>query len=170
MDIFRNYSKADFVILNANNIRKNLQPGEINYLKLYQLSPFDNLLCTFEMNGEEIIRMFGDLANKKMVYMVSGLKTFYRKRDNKFIKLLIYDNDIAKCKEIDKNKNYTIATYDFLIDGNMEFQKVFKWYKRRKVQCSELGTEIIYKAMKKIKYIGKDEYINRTNPRINWID
>ena len=170
VDIFRNYSKADFVILNANNIRKNLQPGEINYLKLYQLSPFDNLLCTFEMNGEEIIRMFGDLANKKMVYMVSGLKTFYRKRDNKFIKLLIYDNDIAKCKEIDKNKNYTIATYDFLIDGNMEFQKVFKWYKRRKVQCSELGTEIIYKAMKKIKYIGKDEYINRTNPRINWID
>ena len=170
VDIFRNYSNADFVILNANNIRKNLQPGEINYLNLYQLSPFDNLLCTYEMNGDEIIKMFGDLANNKMVYMVSGLKTFYRKKDNKFIKLLIYDNDISKCKEIDKNKNYTIATYDYLIDGNMEFQKVFKWYKRRKYKCSDLGTEIIYKAIKKIKYIYKDEYINRTNPRINWVD
>ena len=30
VDIFRNYSKADFAILNADNIRKNLQPGEIN--------------------------------------------------------------------------------------------------------------------------------------------
>ena len=170
VDIFRNYSKADFVLLNANNIRKNLQPGEINYLNLYQLSPFDNLLCTFEMNGDEIIKMFSDLANNKMVYMVSGLKTFYRKSDNKFIKLLIYDNDISKCKEIDKNKNYTIATYDYLIDGNMEFQKVFKWYKRRKYKCTELGTEIIYKAIKKIKYIYKDEYINISNPRINWVD
>ena len=170
VDILKNYSKADFSILNANNIRKNLQPGVINYLNLYQLSPFDNLLCTFEMTGEEIIKMFGDLANDKMVYMVSGLKTFYRKKDNKFVKLLIYDNDITKCKEIDMNKNYIIATYDYLIDGNMEFQKVFKWYKRRKVKCSKLGTEIIYEAIKKIKYIGKDKYINKTNPRINWID
>ena len=151
-------------------IRKNLQPGVINYLNLYQLSPFDNLLCTFEMTGEEIIKMFGDLANDKMIYMVSGLKTYYTKSDNKFVKLLIYDNDITKCKEIDMNKNYIIATYDYLIDGNMEFQKVFKWYKRRKVKCSKLGTEIIYEAIKKIKYIGKDKYINKTNPRINWID
>ena len=170
VDILKNYSKADFSILNANNIRKNLQPGVINYLNLYQLSPFDNLLCTFEMTGEEIIKMFGDLANDKMVYMVSGLKTYYTKSDNKFVKLLIYDNDITKCKEIDMNKNYIIATYDYLIDGNMEFQKVFKWYKRRKVKCSKLGTEIIYEAIKKIKYIGKDKYINKTNPRINWID
>ena len=170
VDILKNYSKADFSIFNANNIRKNLQPGVINYLNLYQLSPFDNLLCTFEMTGEEIIKMFGDLANDKMVYMVSGLKTYYTKSDNKFVKLLIYDNDITKCKEIDMNKNYIIATYDYLIDGNMEFQKVFKWYKRRKVKCSKLGTEIIYEAIKKIKYIGKDKYINKTNPRINWID
>ena len=170
VDIFKNYSKADFALLNADNIRKNLQKGEINYLNLYQLSPFDNLLCTFEMNGTEIIKMFSDLANNKMVYMVSGLKIYYRKKDNKFIKLLIYDNDINKCKEIDRNKNYIIATYDYLIDGNMEFQKVFKWYKRRKVKCYELGTEIIYDAFYKIKNLGKDEYINRTNPRINWID
>ena len=52
----------------------------------------------------------------------------------------------------------------------MEFQKVFKWYKRRKYKCTELGTEIIYKAIKKIKYIYKDEYINISNPRINWVD
>ena len=96
VDIFRNYTKADFAILNADNIRKNLQQGEINYLNLYQLSPFDNLLSTFEMTGNEIIKMFGDLANNKMVYMVSGLKTFYRKIDNKFVKLLIYNNDITK--------------------------------------------------------------------------
>ena len=170
VDIFRNYSKADFAILNADNIRKNLQPGEINYLNLYHLSPFDNLLSTFEMTGAEIIKMFVDLANNKMVYMVSGLKTFYSRKDNKFVKLLIYNNDKTKCGEIDRNKNYVIATYDYLIDGNMEFQKVFKWYKRRKVKCYELGTEIIYDAFYKIKNLGKDEYINRTNPRINWID
>ena len=58
----------------------------------------------------------------------------------------------------------------YLIDGNMEFQKVFKWYKRRKVKYLKLGTEVIYEAIKKIKYIGNDEYINKTNPRINWID
>ena len=170
VDIFRNYSKADFALLNADNIRKNLQPGEINYINLYQLSPFDNLLSTFEMTGGEIIKMFHDLANNKMVYMVSGLKTYYRKRDNKFVKLLIYDNDKEKCKEIDRKKNYIIATYDYLIDGNMEFQKVFKWYNRRKVKYLKLGTDVIYEAIKKIKFIRKDEYINRTNPRINWID
>ena len=164
------YSKADFAILNADNIRKNLQPGEINYLNLYHLSPFDNLLSTFEMTGAEIIKMFVDLANNKMIYMVSGLKTFYTRKDNKFVKLLIYNNDNTKCGEIDRNKNYVIATYDYLIDGNMEFQKVFKWYKRRKVKYLKLGTDIIYEAIKNIKYIGKDEYINRTNPRINWID
>ena len=139
-------------------------------MNLYHLSPFDNLLSTFEMTGSEIIKMFGDLANNKMVYMVSGLKTFYRKSDNKFVKLLIYNNDVKKCKEIDKNKNYIIATYDYLIDGNMEYQKVFKWYKRRKVKYLKLGTDIIYEAVKKIKYIGKDEYINKSNPRIIWID
>ena len=170
VDIFRNYSKADFAILNADNIRKNLLPGEINYLNLYHLSPFDNLISTFEMTGAEIIKMFNDLANNKMVYMVSGLKTFYRKSDNKFVKLLIYNKDNSKCQEIDGNKNYIIATYDYLIDGNMEFQKVFKWYKRRKVKYLKLGTEVIYEAIKKIKYIGNDEYINKTNPRINWID
>ena len=52
----------------------------------------------------------------------------------------------------------------------MEFQKVFKWYKRRKVKYLKLGTDIIYEAVKKIKYIGKDEYINKSNPRIIWID
>ena len=170
VDIFRNYSKADFAILNADNIRKNMQPGEINYLNLYHLSPFDNLLSTFEMNGDEIVKMFNDLANNKMVYMVSGLKTFYRKKDNKFIKLLIYNKDIKKCEEIDKNKNYIIATYDYLIDGNMEFQKVFTWYKRRRVKYLKSGTDVIYESIKKIKYIGKEEYINKTNPRIIWIE
>ena len=147
-----------------------MQPGEINYLNLYHLSPFDNLLSTFEMNGDEIVKMFNDLANNKMVYMVSGLKTFYRKKDNKFIKLLIYNKDIKKCEEIDKNKNYIIATYDYLIDGNMEFQKVFTWYKRRRVKYLKSGTDVIYESIKKIKYIGKEEYINKTNPRIIWIE
>ena len=60
-----------------------------------------------------------------------------------------------------------IATYDYLIDGNMEFQKVFRWYKRRKVKYLKLGTDVIYEAIKEIKYIGKDEYINKSNPRIS---
>ena len=41
--------------------------------------PFDNILCTFEMNGREIMRMMNDITNDLMIYQTSGLIVYYRK-------------------------------------------------------------------------------------------
>ena len=121
------------------------------------------------MNGREIMRMMNDITNDLMIYQTSGLIVFYRKNPMRFVTCKII-NEKGEIKDIDYDKNYQIATYDYLIDGNIHFKNVIKWYKKRKYKCGKMGREVLHEFLLNKKIIKKDEYFNPKNPRLIFLN
>ena len=169
-DIYRKYTNSDISILNPDNLRAKWYPGKKSLKDLYEMLPFDNILCTFEMNGREIMRMMNDITNELMIYQTSGLIVYYRKNPMRFVTCKII-NEKGEIKDIDYNKNYQIAAYDYLIDGNVHFKNVIKWYKKRKYKCGKRGREILKEFLLNKKILKKDEYyLNPKNPRFIFLN
>ena len=168
-DTYKNYTNSDISILNPDNLRSKWYPGKKSLKDLYEMLPFDNILCTFEMNGKEIMRMMNEITNELMIYQTSGLIVFYKKNPMRFITCK-FINKKGEIEEIDFNKNYQIAAYDYLIDGNIHFNKVIKWYKRKNLKCGKRGREVIQEYLLKKKIIKKNEFFNPDKPRFVFLN
>jgi len=70
---------------------------------------------------------------------------------------------------IDRDKNYTIATNDFMLGGGDDFKDVVTWYKARNVKTYSLMRDLIINYIIKIGNIKRSDYINPYKPRINII-
>ena len=167
VDSFKWITKADVALVHVDGLRTKWNPGEITTIDLYNMFPFNNDICTFEMTGAELIQTLKDIVSTKF-YSVSGLMVTYARNPNKFISALQYEG--GKYKEIDLKKTYIVSTLDYLIKGNVEFEKVAKWYKIRNFKCFGGFREVVAKYLKQIRLIKENDFVDPLHPRNHFIN
>jgi len=114
----RTGNKIDMVLLNHGGIRSGLNKGNISTRSAYALMPFENEIVVTELSGEKIKEMLSYLERAKTAHPVSGIQI-----------VMNQDYEVTSAKingeKIDEDKNYFVATSDYLQQGgdNMSFFK-----------------------------------------------
>ncbi len=105
--------KADFTVLNYGGLRIPSMPKRpLTKSKIYELMPFDNYIVLVKMRGSELPFLFDHIAAKGGWPISKELK-------------LTIDGDkaikyVVQGKEVDYNKDYYVATNDYLAKGGDE--------------------------------------------------
>lgn len=143
---------ADFALLNMGGIRSSMPEGMVTVGDVFKISPFENSLVVVEMEGKYVTELMQNIAS------VGGEAV------SKDVCLKIGEDGVVleatiKGQPIDPKKIYTIATIDYLAQGN---DKMVAMKKARK--CHELGitlrdAESEYIIKKKIIDSSLDERI-----------
>jgi 2',3'-cyclic-nucleotide 2'-phosphodiesterase (5'-nucleotidase family) len=115
-DAMRLQSNADFSFLNLGGIRAEIGVGPVTYRDVFSVMPFDNQLVSFECDGRFLKQIIETrIEGSRAGMIMSGAEVvFSRTRENfdRITKLLIGGEDW------DPDKTYTVATTDFLMEGN----------------------------------------------------
>ncbi len=103
-------SPADMGLVNMGGLRNILTKGDITTGSVYEVLPFENSLCVVTLKGSDLKTLFEQIAAAKGEG-VSGV----RLRISADGKLL---NATINNKPVEDEKLYTVATIDYLADGN----------------------------------------------------
>lgn len=101
---------ADMGLVNMGGLRNILPAGNITVGTIYEILPFENSLCVMTLKGihlKELLKSIASLNGEG----VSGIRMEITK-DGKLL------NATVDGQPIDDNKLYTVATIDYLADGN----------------------------------------------------
>lgn len=95
------YPSADFAVTNLGGMRARFPSGEISLADLIGVMPFDNVIVSVELTGDEFLRTFG---NREAA--IGGIQQAGSR--------WIVD---ATGEEIDRNEMYTVLVNDFMWGG-----------------------------------------------------
>ena len=111
----------DFVLLNHGGIRASISKGDITTRTAYNVMPFENSMVVCELDVETVEELINYLKLSKKAHPISGINIVL---DNSYNLIEAKIND----KEISKNKIYSVATTDYLLNGGdkMDFFKKSK--------------------------------------------
>ncbi len=101
---------ADMGLVNIGGIRNSLTQGPITMATAYELLPFENSLCVLTLKGDVLRQLFENIAGN-MGEGVSGVR-LQISRDGRLLDATIGG------KLLDENRTYTVATIDYLAEGN----------------------------------------------------
>lgn len=101
---------ADVGVTNIGGLRTSLPEGDITFGNIYEITPFENTLCIVTMNGKLLRQLFEDIA-KVHGEGLSGARLEISK-EGELLSVTVGG------KEIDDNKEYKVATLDYLAEGN----------------------------------------------------
>lgn len=101
---------ADIGIVNIGGLRNDLPQGNITYGDIYEIVPFENSLCILTLQGEDLEDLFEEIA-KVHGEGLSGA-CLEITEDGELVSATV------KGKEIDEDKMYTVATINYLAEGN----------------------------------------------------
>ena len=120
----RGYSQQhiDIAITNKGGLRSDLNEGVITFGDVYNVFPFENTLVILSLNGEQLIRLFNDIA-KAGGEAISGAQL-----------VIVSKTELVDAKvnnqKIIPDKEYRIATSDYLAQGNDKLYTLAKGYNR----------------------------------------
>lgn len=100
---------VDMAVVNIGSMRCEWAAGEITFRNVFELMPFDNELVVLTLTGEEIHRLCEIVATNNGEGM-AGLRL--KARNGKVLQVEING------KPLEKDKTYTVATSDYLSQGN----------------------------------------------------
>ena len=103
--------KCDFAIMNIGGIRTALSKGEITIGDIFNIFPFDNSLCMIKLKGNDVKKIFESIAFREGEGVSREIQLTITS-DNKVKSVTING------EPIDDNRTYTIATIDYLANGN----------------------------------------------------
>ena len=103
------HSPVDMAVVNIGSMRCEWAAGEITFRNVFELMPFDNELVVLTLTGEEILRLCEIFAINNGEG-VAGLQL--KARNAKLLEVTVNGNPIKK------DKTYTVATSDYLSQGN----------------------------------------------------
>lgn len=101
---------CDMGLMNSGGLRSILPAGKITITNIYEILPFENTLSLLTLNGEQLTNLLKDVAhvgNKG----VSGVRMVIS-RDGELLRATVGG------KPIDNKKLYTLATINYLAEGN----------------------------------------------------
>lgn len=102
--------EADVAVTNMGGLRNSLPQGDITFGNIYEITPFENTLCIVTMKGNMLRELFKDIARVHGEGL-SGARLEITQGGE----LLTAE---VNGKEIDDNKEYKVATLDYLAEGN----------------------------------------------------
>ena len=106
----RTNKNIDFVLLNHGGIRSIISKGNITFRTAYKVMPFENSVVVCELKGRDIYELINYLTLSRKAHPISGINIVLDKNYN------LLDVKING-KKIDKNKIYSVATSDYLLNG-----------------------------------------------------
>jgi 2',3'-cyclic-nucleotide 2'-phosphodiesterase (5'-nucleotidase family) len=101
---------CDMGLMNSGGLRSIFPAGKITITNIYEILPFENTLSVLTLNGEQLTNLLKDVAhvgNKG----VSGVRMVIS-RDGELLRATVGG------KPIDNKKLYTLATINYLAEGN----------------------------------------------------
>lgn len=116
VDAMRESAGADFAFMNLGGVRADIKSGPVTYRNVFDVMPFDNMVVSFKCSGEFLRRVIETrIEGGRHGMIVSGGKVVYSKKQKNFER--VTSLQIAG-KPWDPNRIYTVATTDFLMQGN----------------------------------------------------
>lgn len=101
---------ADVAVTNMGGLRTSLPEGNITFGNIYEITPFENTLCIVTMDGVLLRQLFENIAGVHGEGL-SGARLEISE-DGKLLSATVGG------KEIEDNKEYKVATLDYLAEGN----------------------------------------------------
>lgn len=117
---------ADMGLVNIGGLRNNMPEGVVRRGDIMLISPFENYLVVLEMKGSDLLELMQNIAAVKG----EGVSSSVRMEITEDGKLLSCTID---GKEIDPHRTYTIATIDYLAEGNDKMYALKKAVKRHDI-------------------------------------
>jgi 2',3'-cyclic-nucleotide 2'-phosphodiesterase (5'-nucleotidase family) len=123
-DILRQASGSDITIINGGGIRASIRKGRIKMKDVYNALPFNNYIVTIKLTGKQIWEALehgvSNVEDEEGRFpQVSGLTFKYslsEKKGERVREIFIFG------KPIDLDKEYVVATHDFLAAGGDGYQ------------------------------------------------
>lgn len=101
---------ADMGLINRGGLRSVLTEGPITVETIYEILPFENSLCVLTMKGKDLKELFNNIAARRGEG-VSGIRLQITK-DGWLV------NGQIGGQPVEDDRLYTVATIDYLADGN----------------------------------------------------
>ena len=160
-------------IFDAKLLSDTWNPGKLPKYKISSLITTQSKLCSFSMNGKELLKMMSILqSGEDKYYVTSGLKQIMSKdENNQFYLSQVKYFDGYKEEEIIPDKDYTIsAIEELIVNGKGDFKNVLSWYKPQELKC-DYGSiqELIEIYLKAQKTVDVRKYKDENNPKIKFI-
>ncbi len=109
---------VDFAVCNVHGHRSALAKGPISVRNLYEVYSFDNLLVVLELDGNSVANLFRYYASNGGEGVSSDVQLTIK--DKKIVSLTIGG------QPVEPQRNYRIATLDYLADGNSGMKALTK--------------------------------------------
>ena len=114
---------ADMGLFNVGGLRAVMPEGIVRRGDIMLISPFENYLVVLEMKGKDLMELMENIASTRG----EGVSSSVRMK-------ITQDGKLLSCtvggKEIDPKRTYTIATIDYLAEGNDKMTALKKATKR----------------------------------------
>ena len=164
---------AEISLFNTKLLSDTWNPGFLPKYKINSLINIKSKLCTFSMNGNEIIRMMSILQNgEDKYYSTNGLKQIMSKDEkNNYYLSHVKFFDGFKEEELKTEKEYTIsAIEELIVNGKSDFRNVLSWYKPRNLKC-DYGdfADLVEIYLKASKVVDVRKYKDDKNPKIKFL-
>lgn len=101
---------ADVGLMNMGGIRNVLTEGNITVGNVFEILPFENALCVLQLRGSQLKKLFEQIASRGGEAISGARMVMTTGRE-----LVSVEVD---GKPIDDDKVYTLATIDYLAEGN----------------------------------------------------
>ena len=117
----------DIGLMNVGGLRNDMPSGDVTLGDLYKIYPFENTLDVLELKGSDVQALIESLAGKKLESF-SGTKVTLDLKGSTAVATSI----LVGGKPIDPERIYTIATIDYLAEGNDGMTALTRCTKRTK--------------------------------------
>lgn len=121
--------KADISLINIGGIRNNMPKGIIRKGDIILIAPFDNNLVVLELKGTDVQELMENIATAHGEGVSDNVRLEITKEGT------LISASISG-KPIDKDKTYTIATIDYLAEGNDKMSALKKYSKIHKLEIN----------------------------------
>ena len=119
-------ARADMGLINIGGLRNNMPEGIVRKGDIILISPFENYLVVLEMKGKDLLELMRNIAAVKGEGVSSSVRMEITE-DGKLLSCTING------EEIDPKRIYTIATLDYLAEGNDKMYALKKAVKRHEI-------------------------------------
>lgn len=133
-------------VMNMGGIRNILNAGPITFSSIYEISPFQNALVVVSMKGEDLLELFKQMAAVHGEGL-SGANLVISKEGE------LLSAKVGG-KVIDPQKEYHVATIDYLAEGNDHFE-AFKRATSKTVPADAILRDLFIDYVKRCEKQGK---------------
>lgn len=138
-----------FAVYNVGGIRNDLTRGEVTYGDILDIAPFENKIAFLTLSGADVLELFGQIA-KRGGEGVSKAVHMEITEDGQLLSATLNG------EPIDPQKDYRLATIDYLVGGNDQMTAFQKGRNVNSPQAAKDNTRfIIMDYFKAMEALGK---------------